>query len=117
MRVSAVRMSDDLFRLLESEARRVGVSVSQYVREAALARAVAAAAKRGEDPYDVLAGAGGEANSSPGGRGRERRRSAIEQARTLRGQASEAVESAHAVVAESEQASRRRDQLKQPPRS
>ena len=116
MRVSAVRMSDDLFRLLESEARRVGVSVSQYVREAALARAVAAAARRGEDPYDVLARAAGEAESSPDDGGREQRRSAIEQARMLRGRASEAVDSAHAVMAESEQ-TRRRGQVKLPPRS
>ncbi len=115
MRVSAVRMSDDLFRLLESEAHRVGVSVSQYVREAALARAVAAAARRGEDPYDVLARAAGQADSGPGAEWRQRRRSAIEQARMLRGQASEAVDSAHAVIAESEQTSRRRDQLKLPP--
>ncbi len=55
MRVSAVRFGDDLWQLLESEASRVGVSISQYVREAALARATAAAAARGEEPFELLA--------------------------------------------------------------
>ncbi len=55
MRVSAIRVGVDLWRLLEAEAALVGVSVSQYVREAALARACAAAAARGEDPIELLA--------------------------------------------------------------
>src|SRR5437588_1510205 len=55
MRTAAIRMGDDLWRLLESEAARLSVSVSQYVREAALARASAAASARGQDPFDLLA--------------------------------------------------------------
>jgi hypothetical protein len=55
MRVTAIRMGHDLWGLLEAEAAQLGVSVSQYVREAALARAAAAAAARGEDPYELLA--------------------------------------------------------------
>jgi hypothetical protein len=55
MRLTAIRMGDDLWRLLEGEAARVGVSVSQYIREAALSRAAAAVALRGEDPHTVLA--------------------------------------------------------------
>jgi len=57
MKVTAVRFGDDLRRLLEHESALVGVSVSQYVREAALARAAAAVAARGESPFERLAGA------------------------------------------------------------
>jgi len=57
MKVTAVRFGDDLRRLLEHESALVGVSVSQYVREAALARAAAAVAARGENPFERLAGA------------------------------------------------------------
>ena len=57
MKVTTVRFGDDLRRLLEHESAIVGVSVSQYVREAALARAAAAVAARGEDPFERLAGA------------------------------------------------------------
>ena len=71
MRVSAIRFGTDLWQILESEAARVGVSVSQYVREAALMRAAAAATARGEDLFQVLAEAG--ANAAPGRlRARER---------------------------------------------
>jgi hypothetical protein len=56
MKVTTVRFGSDLWELLESEAERVGVSVSQYLREAALARAAAAAAARGEAPFELLAG-------------------------------------------------------------
>jgi hypothetical protein len=48
MKVTTVRFGVDLWGLLDAEAARVGVSVSQYIREAALARAAAAAAARGE---------------------------------------------------------------------
>src|SRR5438045_8960311 len=64
MRVTAIRMGDDVWRLLEGEAARVGVSVSQYIREAALSRAAAGAALRGEDPHTVLAHAALSANAS-----------------------------------------------------
>jgi len=57
MKVTTVRFGTDLWRLLEAEAESVGVSVSQYIREAALARAAAAAAARGQAPYELLAGA------------------------------------------------------------
>jgi hypothetical protein len=57
MKVTSVRFGSDLWELLEGEAARVGVSVSQYLREAALARATAAAAARGEAPFELLAGA------------------------------------------------------------
>jgi hypothetical protein len=57
MKVTTVRFGADLWALLEDEAARVGVSVSQYIREAALARAAAAATARGDEPFELLAGA------------------------------------------------------------
>jgi hydroxymethylglutaryl-CoA reductase len=54
MKVTTVRFGVDLWGLLDAEAARVGVSVSQYIREAALARAAAAAAARGEEPLGLL---------------------------------------------------------------
>ena len=57
MKVTTIRLGTDLWRLLEHEAEQAGVSVSQFIREAALARACAAVASRGEDPFALLAGA------------------------------------------------------------
>ncbi|HUA48782.1 MAG TPA: hypothetical protein VMA77_26350 [Solirubrobacteraceae bacterium] len=57
MKVTTVRFGTDLWRLLEAEAEFAGVSISQYIREAALARAAAAAAVRGHGPFELLAGA------------------------------------------------------------
>jgi hypothetical protein len=51
------RFGADLWRLLEGEAAYAGISVSQYIREAALARAAAAAAARGHGPFELLGGA------------------------------------------------------------
>jgi hypothetical protein len=39
MRATTIRFTPDLWELLEREARREGVSVAQYVRDAALFRA------------------------------------------------------------------------------
>ena len=105
MRVSAVRFGADLWRLLEEEAELVGVSVAQYVREAALARASAAAAARGEDPLKLLAGAARNAS----------RRSANDAsnseaydtpAEVIGGRVNDARSGAQALVAQSEQAAR-----------
>jgi hypothetical protein len=57
MKITTVRFGTDLWRLLEGEAEYAGISVSQYIREAALARAAAAAAARGHGPFELLAGA------------------------------------------------------------
>jgi len=70
MRVSAIRFGTDLWQVLEIEAAAVGVSVSQYVREAALMRAAAAATARGEDPFQLLAGPALDAASAPPARPR-----------------------------------------------
>jgi hypothetical protein len=57
MKVTTIRFGGDVWRLLEGEAAFAGVSVSQYIREAALARAAASAALRDDDPLKLLAGA------------------------------------------------------------
>jgi hypothetical protein len=57
MKVTTVRFGTDLWRLLEAEASYAGMSVSQYIREAALARAAAAAAARGHGPFELFSGA------------------------------------------------------------
>jgi hypothetical protein len=54
MKATTVRFGPDLWALLEAEAARVGVSVSQYIREAALARAAFAAGARADLPSDLL---------------------------------------------------------------
>jgi hypothetical protein len=57
MKVTTVRFSEDLWEAIGVEAERAGVSASQFIREAALARAAAAAGSRGEVLFDPLAAA------------------------------------------------------------
>jgi hypothetical protein len=54
MKVTTVRFSDDLWTAISEEAEIAGVSASQFIREAALARAAAAAGARGELPFPSL---------------------------------------------------------------
>ena len=51
MRATTVRFGTDLWEMLEREAKRSGVSVAQYVREAALTRIAYSAGQRGEEPF------------------------------------------------------------------
>jgi hypothetical protein len=67
MKVTTLRFGEELWALLEQEAELGGVSVSQYVREAALARAAAAAGARGEIPYEALARSAREVTAGAGG--------------------------------------------------
>jgi hypothetical protein len=55
MKVTTVRFGEDLWALLEGEAERLDMSVSQYIREAALARAAFAAGSRAEASAELLA--------------------------------------------------------------
>ena len=48
MHQTTLRFPEDLWRFLEDEARSLGVSVAQYVREAALARVAYDAGRRGQ---------------------------------------------------------------------
>lgn len=115
MRVSAIRFGSDLWRLLEEEASRVGVSVSQYVREAALARASAAAVARGGDPLDALAQAASGTkiahDSSEPPTPAADTGLVVRSARDIRSDAQATRADAQAVRAQSQQASRRARQL------
>jgi hypothetical protein len=60
MHQTTVRFGADLWRALEEECSGLGISVAQFVREAALARLMYAAGRRGDAAYEVafnLAGA------------------------------------------------------------
>jgi hypothetical protein len=105
MRVTTVRFGVDLWRLLEAEAARSGVSTSQYIREAALARAAAAASIRGQDPVALLGGAPEAPVATPLSAERQT-------AAALRRQAAETRREHRATSAEANQAIRRSHQLK-----
>jgi hypothetical protein len=53
MHQTTVRFGTDLWEALERECSRLGLSVAQYVREAALARLVYAAGRRGDDEFEL----------------------------------------------------------------
>ncbi len=106
MRVTTIRFGEDLWRLLEEQAALSGVSTSQYVREAALARAAAAAAVRGEDPLALLAGP----PESPTTASLESER---ETAAALRRKAAEIRQETRATAAEAKQAIRRTSDLRE----
>ena len=55
MRATTVRFSEDLWRLLEREAEREGVSAAQFIRDASVMRAAYAMGRRGEAAYEALA--------------------------------------------------------------
>lgn len=113
MKVTTVRFGTDLWTLLQQEAAHSGVSVSQYIREAALARAAGAASARGEDPLAVLASATAAGPSQTPTRRRDTGRQTPAQARQA---AIETRSEARATVAEAKQAVRQAHRLsgKQP---
>lgn len=49
MRATTIRFPDDLWEQLEREARKHGISVAQYVRDAALYRVAYSAGTRDEE--------------------------------------------------------------------
>jgi hypothetical protein len=53
MHQTTVRFGADLWDALEREGERLGVSVAQYLREAALARLVYSSGRRGDDEFDL----------------------------------------------------------------
>jgi hypothetical protein len=62
MHQTTVRFGADLWLALEAEAAALGVSVAQYVREAALARLAYSAGQRGDTAYVAALG---EATAQP----------------------------------------------------
>jgi hypothetical protein len=105
MKVTTVRFGRDLWELLESESELVGTSVSQYIREAALARAAASAGSRGQSPFELLADAArGLSAEATGEQKRELDRAIalIERARAARDGSRSAKDESHAVQAQAE---------------
>jgi hypothetical protein len=113
MKVTTVRFGADLWQLLEQEAERAGVSVSQYVREAALARAAASAGARGTVPFGSLADAAREVSSTRGA-GMDDKQRAIEVALAslARALAADNRDSAEALRGESRQKAARSQKLR-----
>jgi hypothetical protein len=52
MHQTTIRVSPDLWEALEAECLRLGVSAAQYFREAALARLLYTASRRGDEGYE-----------------------------------------------------------------
>lgn len=53
MRATTIRFSEDLWAMLEAEAKGQGVSTAQLIREAAILRVAALAARRGDDALQL----------------------------------------------------------------
>src|SRR3954451_1501591 len=64
MRATTVRFSEDLWRLLEREAEREGVSAAQFIRDASVMRAAYAMGRRGEVAYEALSQLGSNGNGN-----------------------------------------------------
>jgi hypothetical protein len=111
MKVTTLRFGEDLWALLENEARLGGVSVSQYVREAALARAAAAAGARGDTPYETLARSVREVTAGNGGSAEHRRDVERALAALARALAGDQRDSSHALKGESAQRKKRAGEL------
>lgn len=56
MRATTIRFSGDLWEMLEAEAKGQGVSTAQLIREAAILRVAALAARRGDDALQLSVG-------------------------------------------------------------
>lgn len=67
MRATTVRFSEDLWRLLEREAEREGVSAAQFIRDASVMRAAYAMGRRGEAAYEAVAQLGTNGPTNGGG--------------------------------------------------
>lgn len=106
MKATTLRFSDDLWAALSVEAAMAGVSTSQFIREAALARAAAAAGARGEMLFGSFSETVEEVRrTSPAEGGRE---PAIQEALSMlsRALAGSVRSDAEALRAESQQARR-----------
>jgi uncharacterized protein (DUF1778 family) len=112
MKLTTLRIGEDLRALLEMEAARAGVSVSQYIREAALARAAASAGARGDAPFELIVEGAREiagSSATPADKRHEIERALGALARAL---AQDRRESAEALRGQSRQAGARGKELK-----
>jgi hypothetical protein len=66
MHQTTVRFGADLWEALERECELLGLSIAQYVREAALARLVYAAGRRGDEAFEAALGAAAESAPAAG---------------------------------------------------
>ncbi len=94
MHQTTVRFGSDLWEALAEECDRLGVSVAQYVREAAMARLAYAAAKRGDPSFEA-------AMERATGRGDSAEALADGQGAVRTSEASEGVERARVEVSDS----------------
>ena len=106
MKATTIRFGTDVWDAIAAEAEKAGVSTAQFIRDAALARAAAAAGARGEMLFDPMATGLHDAarfDSLPADRQREIRNavSAI-----TRASAAETRNGSRALRAESQQARR-----------
>jgi uncharacterized protein (DUF1778 family) len=111
MKLTTLRIGEDLWALLAAEAQYAGVSVSQYIREAALARAAASAGARGEAPFALIVEGAREiaaSSATPVDKRHEIERALGALARAL---AQDKRESAEALRGESRQAGARSEEL------
>ncbi len=85
MRATTVRFADSLWTLVESEARREGVSAAQFIRDATIMRAAYAMGQRGDPDFEAALGS---ANAPPMGdhapNGAERRQALLDAAAAAR---------------------------------
>jgi GAF domain-containing protein len=85
MRATTVRFSDALWKLLEREAEREGVSAAQFIRDATVLRAAYAMGRRGDDDFEEALGraTGLRPGGAPEARA-ERRRALLDAAAAVR---------------------------------
>jgi ribbon-helix-helix CopG family protein len=109
MHQTTLRLSPDLWEALDQESARLGVSVAQYLREAAIARLAYSAGREGDPDYEAaLARAG-----VPAPKGR--RDAAADQGpdRSITETLSDILESLSALAAQSDLARKRSIELRE----
>jgi GAF domain-containing protein len=85
MRATTVRFSDALWKLLEREAEREGVSAAQFIRDATILRAAYAMGQRGDVEFDEALGRATELRPAGAPEDRaERRRALLDAAAAVR---------------------------------
>jgi hypothetical protein len=98
MRATTVRFSEDLWRLLEREAEREGVSAAQFIRDASVMRAAYAMGRRGDPAFEAL-GLAGNGNGEGNGHDTTQGPLGAEEARRLTAQRAEDAARREAVLA------------------